>query len=525
VPLLSSTSWDLEEKLIEGSTLVNASGHELIVSWFSACNSTSAAGSAAHVFTLLVKEVNGTKLVSPAIAGFTLSFKDVHPPQVLGYSLKPTSPLRIDEAFHHLHSPSSVAEDSAVEEQINEVQQLEAELDFIKSLIKDKKQSIHDQQLSEFYEELEQCSGIACKVRVVFGHLHSKFSRFWRGLFPQQKSRPHHFKYQLDDFHTVQVPAMISTSDDKKAKPMVIEFPAEPEKCHCKDEKPALPSDESTQSNVDASSFQDSHFREAQPPSSWAVFFRVLGTITGIALIFALCRFCCCSPRRRRDRAARREQHHREKLYRKAERKQRFWDWMRGRRRGNPGRKVADLDEKRGLVNSQEAVLEGAMQDEIRQLEIHQEIKELVNTRDVVDELIRAEEGRAFGGRLNANAAGPAHSSGVSYVPGFTPIKPVPRPILIPPRPTTRDSDESLSPSDGSFSPVSRTTSLPSYRSKPPSYRERESDGEFSDNSVLTDDGVSDDDANDDDEGDWGSGSSVPDFSPRPSAETIRTFV
>jgi len=151
------------------------------------------------------------------------------------------------------------------------------------------------------------------------------------------------------------------------------------------------------------------------------------------------------------------------------------------------------------------------MQDEIRQLKIHEEIAQIRSTRDAVDELIRAEEGRIVYPPYTSAAPGPAYRHHNS----------LPHPIQIP-RPSHSSDSNISSPSMdmGPFSPVSRTTSLPSYRSKPPSYREELSSNDGFSDCELSADSVSDADADDA----WGSGSSVPDLSPRPSGETIRTF-
>jgi hypothetical protein len=529
VPLQASSSWDLEPKLIEGSIAVNSSGHELVVSWFSACNSTfdSAAGSAAQVFTLLVKEINGTKLVSPAVAGLTISFKDIVPPQLIGYSLKPTSPVNIGQAFDQPSDSvsSNDGTDSKADDLFSGIEQLEAEIEYLKLLIKDKKENLHSKIRDNFYEELGSCDGCFCKVKVFLSHVHNRVNNFVGRLFTQTKSSK--LKYSSDSLHRVQATAMIPTKDG----PVSTYMPEKPEKCHCKEEsieEPPFPEELPPRPGTG----DNGSFRTPKPVSKWARIIHVFTVISGIALLIAIFR-CCCSPRRRRDRAARKEQLNRERAYKRSERRQRFWDYIRGNRRGRPGRRVTDLDEKRGLVDSQEAMLEEAMQDEIRQLEIHEEIRELKSTRDAVDELIRAEEGRSgryVPPRLDLTAASSSnlihyshhHDPDLAYLTGFAAIKhshaiPIPRP--------THTSGSDTSRSEMSFSPASRTTSLPSYRSKPPSYRERESSDEDSDRSVTTDDiPESDESDGEDARSGWGSESSLPDFSPRPSAETIRTM-
>jgi len=175
------------------------------------------------------------------------------------------------------------------------------------------------------------------------------------------------------------------------------------------------------------------------------------------------------------------------------------------------------------------------MQDEIRQLKIHEELRQLRDTRNQVDELIRAEEGR--GPSAPPYVANPFESSSSPYVTRHIHSNrssqhsghSIPHPINIPSRhqsypAQTHDHQHALiSPSSSSggsgiFSPVSRTTSLPSYRSKPPSYQgDGQSSYTFSDSDSGTDE--------DADQDAWTSSddSSIPDLSPRPSGETLRT--
>jgi hypothetical protein len=139
------------------------------------------------------------------------------------------------------------------------------------------------------------------------------------------------------------------------------------------------------------------------------------------------------------------------------------------------------------LIQSQENVLEDAMQEEIRQLRA---------AHDVVNDLVRdAEEGRVPGPL-------PCHCQHPPYSPSLASTYPA----------------SSVIPSR----PLSRTDSLPSYRSgapsEPPNYESDVDRSEIVANgfrrytSSTTSEATSH----------WTPDSSVVDVSPRPSAETLR---
>jgi hypothetical protein len=490
----------------------------LIISWFTACNSTSDEQFGARLLTVSVNSINGIVVDHSSLAGFTLTFKDTFPPELLRYTLRPISPAELDPILYIPtvdNSPPDtdtsplaliVDDDPILQGHLDELQRLELELKALKKAIADKKLVVHDRLREVLTERIESCSGAFCKFKAVFEHFHTRFHVFvtnFRGVTTEAES----LLKQATNYYHRQFPAMISSKDEKVS---ASSLPAQPELCHCRDgtsgrDTPPPPYDES--------GADDRQFKHAVPPSTFAVILRFLLAISGIALILTLLRKCFNTPRRRRDRAARREQRRREKEYRCASARQAFIDWMRGRRRGTPGRRVGDLEEKARLVTPQEAMLEEHMQDEIHQLKIHEEIEHIRSARDAVDEIVRAEEGRIVYPTYT-----PPSQPGPSYA-GFIPL---PHPIIIPPRPSSNSSDIS-SPTSSDlppFSPISRTTSLPSYRSKPPSYREDLSSNDGFSDCDLSADLVSDA------EGDgWGSDSSVPDLSPRPSRETVRTFV
>lgn len=89
------------------------------------------------------------------------------------------------------------------------------------------------------------------------------------------------------------------------------------------------------------------------------------------------CAPCCRDPRRRADRASRREERRARCEYRRAAHRYRISSWWAAHnpRRGSATR-TTDYEEKRALILQQEGVLEAAMQGEIRNLETAAELEE-----------------------------------------------------------------------------------------------------------------------------------------------------
>lgn len=127
---------------------------------------------------------------------------------------------------------------------------------------------------------------------------------------------------------------------------------------------PAFPSDESLTSPSDPSSLT-CH-------ANSRLLFTILDIVTlSFCLICftAYCRVHCTNPRRRAERAALREERQTRRAYRCLARKQAWKNWWNSRllrRKADP--RIHDYEEKRTLILAQEAILETAMQQEIRRL-------------------------------------------------------------------------------------------------------------------------------------------------------------
>jgi hypothetical protein len=505
-----------------GSAQLQVSEHEVRLVWGSYCLRASESSSdATQVFSLAIGSVDGRN-VQYARPGFTVSFKDAFPPEFLLASENPVDWAQIHRELEQWIDPSpelriknpvfeaettedqsAPESDADIEKHVEDLRLLEAQLELLQILISDKKKFIHTEfhgDLSRIKEEVHQCDGVLCILKTI--------CRKVRGAarLAYLKFRPNPYleavKGQGLGQGGQQKPTMITSINGLPTVPQA------PEQCHCSDGKP---SEKPKEAEAPQQPPDDSQFRDALPPSKLLVVLRVFFLITGLALIFSFISHCCTSKRRKRDKEERRERRAAERAYKCASKRQAFWDWWYNKKRGTPGRRPGDFVEKRTLVHGQEALLEEHMQDDIRQLQIQEEIRHFRTTTDMVDDIIRqAEEGRLHAPAPPYAAYSPSSSSAgnSSYPAGFVSL---PRPIIIPSprasRPSTADDSN-----DGSISPVSRTTSLPSYRSKPPSYRSADETDSFSISSG--EESTSDD---------WGSGSSIPDLSPRPSGDTYRT--
>ncbi|KAK7518113.1 uncharacterized protein IWZ02DRAFT_310031 [Phyllosticta citriasiana] len=236
-----------------------------------------------------------------------------------------------------------------------------------------------------------------------------------------------------------------------------------------------------------------------------------LASISGLAFVFKFIRKHCCSLRRRTELRAACEERRTAREYRRLARRHAWRNWWHGRK-GDWERR-SDYDEKRALILDQEDRLEEAMQDEIRQLQCAQEL---------AHEIVRAEEGRAtqpfhshppdsrgcaHGHRIPQMAQGNFHGGACTHGMYAASMPPAPHVH------TSMSCTTSLP-----------STSLPSYKSDmssvdtddaPPAYEED------ADNSDIVVDGFRPYNPSVTTTA-YTPESSIPDVSPRPSAETLR---
>lgn len=483
----------------------------------------------AQVLTLTVETVDEDQPRS--LAGFTLSFKQYPILELLRLSLSPEEDARSfpeSETWRdppaHLRLPSGVTDEVpatdngqllSLEDQLKELQSLEFAADALVKTIEEKKKFINS-KFPDFTkglkQEIKDCDSFSCVVRAIGDRVHNAARAAYVNF---HKS---HHAYTMWQSNTAggQAPTMLSNAG-------VI---TTPEDAHCHDSSPVArpphykvpvttPNEKTSAYNTSQPHKDEPQWRDAADPSIFIVILKFFAAITGLTFLFKLLRMCCMSDRKRVERAAERERRATEKLYKCAARKQSWRDWWNGRKRGKPGYRAGDYEEKRGLILQQESILEGAMQDEIQQLAIREEIRQLRSTRDAVDDLVRAEEGRNVLPRYSATGSS-SHPLGFQRIPA---------PITIPSA-TSRVypmHEHDYDHDDHPGTPLSRTSSLPDYKteasSEPPGY-ESDRRSSFSDHDAYSEYAHSLHNG----ESVWSPGSSIPDLSPRPSMETAHTI-
>jgi hypothetical protein len=524
----------------------------------------TSAPSATQLLTFTIEEVDSRAIQS--ISGFSLSFKQAPSPELLRLSVAPDFEARDQPYSEAWRNPPAnlrlipVSEDQeeseaqrqlTISDHIEDLNRLEAQAALLERLIEEKRAFIKaefKEGAHELKEEIKQCKSLVCIIRAIGRKVRAAAHIVYLKFHPTHKH--HNFSNEWSTAGS-QAPTTMGVYED---------LPQPPDAARCTDGKPSCKptiqlcrncrnetaldekkAPEYTVASVNPLN-EEPQWRDAQPPSTLAIFIKLLLFITGITFLVAFCKRRCMSLRKQTERAADRERRNAERLYRCHARKQAWRDWWHGRRRGNPGRRPGDYDEKRALILQQEGILEGAMQDEIRQLQIQEEIQQLRNTRDQVDDLIRAEEGRSAYPPTYPSGSGSRHSRSFAHVP--TPITiPNMASVIYPPQhqrgsihniyitPESRIHNPFEHPEDDSgseppMSPISRTSSLPDYkteasnRSEPPAYDDQDdmvNDGfsDYSPSSIMS---------SHDGDG-WSPGSSIPDISPRPSIETTRTFL
>ncbi|TID26352.1 gb [Venturia nashicola] len=557
--------WESTGVHAQGLASVNSSGHELNLFLRSDCLYGAegiSAPSATQLLTFTIEKVNNQIIKS--ISGFSLSFKQAPSPELLRLSVAPEFEAR-DQPYSEgwrnppanlrlipvSEDPEDLARQLTIADHIEDLNRLEAQVVLLQKLIDEKKGFIKaefNQGAHALQEEVKHCASLACIIKAIGRKVRAAAHVVYLKFHPTQPR------------FTTEYSTAGSQAPTKMA--VSVDIPQAPDVARCADGKPSCrPTiqlcrncrnetalDEKNGSGLTVASVHtlntEQTYRDAQPPSNWALLVKTVLFITGIAFLIALCKRRCMSLRKQTERAADRERRNAERLYKCQSRKQAWKDWWHGRRRGSPGRRPGDYDEKRALILQQEGILEGIAQDEISQLQIQAEIENLRRTRDQVDDIIRAEEGRSRYPTAYPSGSGTSqHPRSLSRVP--TPITiPNVASVIYPPQHHHRTThsvyntpnprihnpfaspEEDESDSEMPMSPVSRTSSLPDYkteasnRSEPPAY---------DDHDDMVNDGFSDyapssTMSSHDGEDGWSPGSSIPDISPRPSIETTRTF-
>jgi hypothetical protein len=537
------------------------SQHDLDLEWESACllaqepTVESAddqppqhrADDAVQVLRVTIKSIDGKVLESPS--GFTISFNQAaSPPELLRFEPTPNRSiitktdteewrappphLRLSlQTFHkgphdlenfpvlasHKDTPASLEDD------LRALETLQAQIKHLQKAIAEKQNQIHsqfNQEAQHVKQELKDCDSLRCVAKV----LGDKTRGAWRVLYIRIRPGRQQHSYGTDRTgnkmgrpdepyaqvwrasahheHTIKIESLSSEKHDTSEEQS--------------DRSPST-SDEGAESyplppySEHASSSRSTHL---------AILQIAIGILCCGCLVSAI-RHSCCSQRTKADRAASNEERRTQQQYRRAARRHAWSQWWRQRRNRTwvDQARIDDYEEKRGLISSQESLLEDVMQEEIRQLR---------NAHGIVNDLVRAEEGRIL------SAAPPTHpltcqnqNEREHDMYGTTPPSP------------TSSTYTSNSLVDLPSRPLSRTSSLPGYHSDastaPPAYESDEdvservangfqyqpytplsagSSGPESVSAAST--GASSVERR------WTPDSSVVDVSPRPSAETLR---
>lgn len=498
--------------------------HDLDLSWESAClyDADSEVGEilqgedVAQALTVTIKRIDGREIEQPS--GFTISFKQLSPPELLRLSVVPDSTAskkEFAEAWRnpppHLRlyglpqetSTDPVAEPGypSIEDQIRELRALQAEARELRRSIHEKKQHIKAQlrhEAKHFKHELKQCDSISCIIKTIAHKAHGTvrvlYIRFGPSHHPPHRHEEMGMPVEHDQYQAMwhaqseqQSPEAVTDSSTPPPPPHHEKPPpCHGNRTHTHPPPPPPPPPHRGHDHHDPLSLpppppphggHDHHGPPNHPPPGpWdnhnplITALKVLAGALGLTALLAFLHRRCCNIRTRTDRRARREERRTARQYRRAARRQAWRNWWH---RGQDMSRIDDYEEKRALIHEQEGILESAMQEEIRQLRA---------AHVVVNSIIQAEEGRA-----NLHLAGM-----MAELPGIQ------------------------------SRPLSRTNSLPDYRSEsgssePPAYEDDE------DSSDIVVDGFREYTPSTTTV--WTPDSSVIDVSPRPSGETMRVSV
>lgn len=462
---------------------------DLALAWNSTClHGNAETDEAAQILTVNIKSIDGIPINTPS--GFTISFKqNSSPPALLRLETVPDLAPELSDVWRdppaHLRlvfgtAEADLSDTASLEDEIRELRALQAELQAIQQAVAAKKQYINAQIRKEakcFTEELRHCDGISCVLKTVAGKAHGAWRVVYLRLHPDEAEmgRP-------EDAY-----ASVHVGSQRYGSINVAASVADSKEAHAESEYQL--SEASTESEPRPYEAPTELPPRPQRQAPYVVALEIALGILCCGCLVAIIRHKCSSLRTRTERAADYEERYNARVYKRAARRHAWRNWWRGNWRKDSAR-IADYEEKRALIADQEVVLETAMQEEIRQLRL---------AHTVVNDIIRAEEGR-------------------TSPPGCTCHHPAP--------PSTSTYPPSTIP-EAPSRPLSRTSSLPSYRSRapsaPPTYdSDSDSDGAFVANGFMHDARRAYAPSAAGESGRWTPDSSVVDVSPRPSAETLR---
>ncbi|KAF2205718.1 hypothetical protein GQ43DRAFT_477097 [Delitschia confertaspora ATCC 74209] len=328
-------------------------------------------GEVAQVLTVTIKGIDGKAVEKPS--GFTISYKQLSPPELLRFEAIPNPSAGdkdISESWRNppphlrliLSDLKSNLEDSdqptrfSIQEQIQELRFLQAEVEKLQETIRTKKQRLRTQLRKEAHslrEELEQCDSVSSVLDAISSKAHST----WKLLSIRfQPNRHHSHQAKMGKSDPYAVVRLLPNQDQLGEADTSI-----PLRNYgtISDELPPHPSKEKSSHGFDITTALE-------------------------ALAAILCCGCTIALiRRRRYPPSTKKEHDTPRFY---ERTSRGPTWRRflGRDKRNMDH-IADYEEKHSLIQPQETILAAAMQEEIRQLR---------TAHMVVNSLVQTEEGR-----------------------------------------------------------------------------------------------------------------------------------
>lgn len=532
--------------------------------WSGVLPAADSASDSALVLTVTVSNLGD--IVPRSLTGFTTSFRQYPNFEILRLDVTPASPAPVSPADDWRSPPPSLrlgspARESSItnilDAHLQELDALKAQKKELKQLIEAKEQQLKaelEAHGENFQYDFSECDSLDCAIQAVSQRVESALKDVYFRITSQRWGQTA-LSGQSDTPLAASVEMHTSTSDPPSSVTSPIRIPS-----------PAhfpWPEESETSSYGSYEKLPDErpsprpYTQERRRRSPILAVLHFILVAFGLIALAGFIRRRCASLRTRTERAANREERRTRRAYRRAARRAAWKNWWNsgwGRRKDQERR--LDYEEKRSLIQQQESRLEVAMEDEISNLR---------HAHGVVDELVRAEEGRGTLVRpviIRGRMPGMASIAGVmmgqdvystSHLSGSTAVSETDDGSIVHTPPTSTTFSRSMS----------RSNSLPSYRTDPtqmsaPSSRFGDSEVDarsiFSDPPAYqTDPEDSDDDSH---SGAMGANivtdgfrqyapseyapsllsptdtasiftpeSSIPDLSPRESAETVRTFM
>lgn len=412
----------------------------MALAWNSTClHGNAEADEAAQILTVNIKSIDGIPIDSAS--GFTISFKqNSSPPTLLRLETVPDLAPELTDIWRdppaHLRlvfGNSTAASPASLEDEIRELRALQAELEAIQRAVATKKQHINSQIRKEakcFTEELKHCDSVSCVLKTVAGKAHGA----WRVVYLRL-----HRDESTDMGRPDEAYASAHVASQRYGSINVADTtPSEASKEETEEPRPY------------AGPTGDLPPRPQQRQAPYLIALEIALGVLCCGCLVAVIRHKCSSLRTRTERAADYEERYNARAYKRAARRHAWRNWWRGNWRRSPhdAHRIADYEEKRALIADQECVLESAMQEEIRQLRV---------AHNVVNDIIRAEEGRT------------TPQTQTQTQPQCTCQHPDPRFHIGQGPPSVTSTYPPSTIPEAPSRPLSRTSSLPSYRSRAPS--------------------------------------------------------